>query len=149
TWIMDGHNMIFAIPRLQGLQVSGHRDEARRALEDRLRRFAQRRGQKVLVVFDGNDLQRNDDGAGLPGSAGTGRCACSCRQASPVGPDRQEAGRVSRGGGDGRERPAKEGAGAPSPGTPTQAAPEARPALLTGGNKSSRCFASFSRLRLV
>lgn len=60
-WIMDGHNMIFAIPRLQGLQVSSHRDEARRALEDRLRRFAQRRGQKVLVVFDGNDLQRNPD----------------------------------------------------------------------------------------
>lgn len=60
-WIMDGHNMIFAIPRLQGLQVSGHREEARRALEDRLRRFAQRRGQEVLVVFDGNDLPRNPD----------------------------------------------------------------------------------------
>jgi predicted RNA-binding protein with PIN domain len=60
-WIMDGHNMIFAIPRLKGLQVSGHREEARRALEDRLRRFAQRRGQEVLVVFDGNDLQRNPD----------------------------------------------------------------------------------------
>jgi predicted RNA-binding protein with PIN domain len=60
-WIMDGHNMIFAIPHLQGLQVSGHREEARRALEDRLRRFAQRRGQEVLVVFDGNDLQRNPD----------------------------------------------------------------------------------------
>ena len=60
-WIMDGHNMIFAIPHLQGLQVSGHREEARRALEERLRRFAQRRGQEVFVVFDGNDLQRNPD----------------------------------------------------------------------------------------
>jgi predicted RNA-binding protein with PIN domain len=61
TWIMDGHNMIFTISQLQRLQVSGLRDEARRGLVDRLRRFALTRGEKVLVVFDGNDLQWNPD----------------------------------------------------------------------------------------
>jgi hypothetical protein len=55
-WIMDGHNMIFAIRLLQRLQVSGHGDEARRELVGRLRRFAQTRREDVLVVFDGNDL---------------------------------------------------------------------------------------------
>jgi predicted RNA-binding protein with PIN domain len=60
-WIMDGHNMIFAIDRLQRLQVSGRRDEARRALVVELQRFARTEGEKVLVVFDGNDLQWNPD----------------------------------------------------------------------------------------
>ena len=58
---MDGHNMIFAIRRLQGLQVEGHGDEARRELVERLRRFAQTRRDDVLVVFDGNDLASNSD----------------------------------------------------------------------------------------
>jgi len=58
-WIMDGHNMIFAIRRLQGLQVSGQGDGARRELVERLRRFAQTRREDVLVVFDGNDLPWN------------------------------------------------------------------------------------------
>jgi predicted RNA-binding protein with PIN domain len=58
-WIMDGHNMIFAIGPLQRLQVSDRRDEARGALVDRLRRFAHRRGEQVLVVFDGIDLPRH------------------------------------------------------------------------------------------
>ncbi len=60
-WIMDGHNMIFAIGGLQRLQVSDHREEARRGLLDRLRRFAQTRSQRVLVVFDGIDLPANPD----------------------------------------------------------------------------------------
>ena len=60
-WIMDGHNMIFAIPGLQRLQVSDRREEARRGLVDRLRRFAQSRSERVLVVFDGNDLPSNPD----------------------------------------------------------------------------------------
>jgi predicted RNA-binding protein with PIN domain len=60
-WIMDGHNMIFAIRRLERLQVSDRRDEARRGLVDRLRRFARARGEMVLVVFDGNDLPSNPD----------------------------------------------------------------------------------------
>lgn len=58
-WIMDGHNMIFAIPRLQRLQVSDRRDEARRGLEDILRRFAVRRSERVLVIYDGIDLPSN------------------------------------------------------------------------------------------
>ena len=60
-WIVDGHNMIFALRRLQGLQIAGHGDEARRELEERLRRFAQTKRQDVLVVFDGNDLPWNPD----------------------------------------------------------------------------------------
>ncbi len=60
-WIVDGHNMIFAIPRLERLQVTGHRNQARADLVGTLRRFAETRRQNVLVVFDGNDLQRNPD----------------------------------------------------------------------------------------
>jgi hypothetical protein len=60
-WIIDGHNLIFAIRGLHEMQVSGRGDEARGALVDTLRRFAQTRGEQVLVVFDGNDLQRNPD----------------------------------------------------------------------------------------
>lgn len=58
-WIMDGHNIIFAIPGLNRLQVSDRREEARQALSNRLERFAHARGQKVLIVFDGNDLPSN------------------------------------------------------------------------------------------
>jgi predicted RNA-binding protein with PIN domain len=54
-WIMDGHNIIFAIQPLQKLQVSDHREEARAGLADRLERFAIARGDQVLVVFDGNE----------------------------------------------------------------------------------------------
>src|SRR5256885_10593047 len=60
-WIMDGHNLIFAIRGLHEMQVSGRGDEARGALVDALRRFAQTRGEQVLVVFDGNELPRNPD----------------------------------------------------------------------------------------
>ena len=60
-WIMDGHNIIFAIPSLQRLQVSDRRDEARQGLADRLERFAHARGEKVLVVFDGNELSSSPD----------------------------------------------------------------------------------------
>ncbi len=60
-WIMDGHNIIFKIHPLKELQESGRRDEARRGLVDRLRRFARTRSEKVLVVFDGLDLERNPD----------------------------------------------------------------------------------------
>jgi hypothetical protein len=54
---MDGHNMIFALPELQRLQVSGRREEARAGLSVRLERFALARGEKVLVVFDGNRIR--------------------------------------------------------------------------------------------
>lgn len=60
-WIMDGHNMIFAIRPLQQMQVSDRREEARSGLADRLERFALTRGEKVLVVFDGNELPSNPD----------------------------------------------------------------------------------------
>ena len=60
-WLLDGHNMIFAIQPLRTLQDSGRGDEARRGLVDRMRLFARTRGQKVLVVFDGIDLPSNPD----------------------------------------------------------------------------------------
>jgi predicted RNA-binding protein with PIN domain len=63
---MDGHNMIFAIPSLQRLQVSDRREEARRGLADRLERFALTRGEKVLLVFDGNELPSNPDALRKP-----------------------------------------------------------------------------------
>lgn len=65
-WIMDGHNMIFAIPGLERLQVSDRREEARAGLTDRLRRFAIARGEKVLVVFDGNQMLSNPDAVRSP-----------------------------------------------------------------------------------
>ncbi len=58
-WMVDGHNLIFAIRGLTEMQVSGRGDEARGALVDALRRFAQSRGEQVLLVFDGTDLQHN------------------------------------------------------------------------------------------
>ena len=57
--MVDGHNLIFAIRGLHEMQVSGRGDEARGALVDSLRRFAQSRGEQVLLVFDGSDLQHN------------------------------------------------------------------------------------------
>jgi predicted RNA-binding protein with PIN domain len=60
-WIIDGHNMIFAIPPLRELQVSHRGEEARSGLTDRLERFALARSEKVLVVFDGSDLPSSPD----------------------------------------------------------------------------------------
>lgn len=66
VWIMDGHNMIFAIPPLRQLQRSDRREEARGALSDRLERFAHSRAEKVLLVFDGIDLASNPYDARKP-----------------------------------------------------------------------------------
>ncbi|HKB07556.1 MAG TPA: NYN domain-containing protein [Candidatus Polarisedimenticolia bacterium] len=55
-WIVDGHNVIFAIPRLKSLQLTERREEARERLVDALRRFALARKDPLLVVFDGDDL---------------------------------------------------------------------------------------------
>jgi predicted RNA-binding protein with PIN domain len=63
---MDGHNMIFALPALQRLQVSGRREEARADLSDRLEQFAIARGEKVLVVFDGRRTGPSAHAAGGP-----------------------------------------------------------------------------------
>lgn len=65
-WIMDGHNAIFAIPALQRLQVSERREEARARLTDSLERFAVARGEKVIVVFDGNQMFSNPDAVRRP-----------------------------------------------------------------------------------
>ncbi len=60
-WIMDGHNMIFAIAALRRLQASDRREEARAGLAERLERFAVARGERVLVVFDGNQMTVSPD----------------------------------------------------------------------------------------
>jgi len=65
-WIVDGHNVIFAVPRLQGLQRSGRGEEARRGLVEALRRFAHARREPTLVVFDGDDPAREPDGIREP-----------------------------------------------------------------------------------
>ena len=52
-WIVDGHNVIFAVPTLQRLQISGRREEARARLAEALEQFSIARGERVLVVFDG------------------------------------------------------------------------------------------------
>jgi len=60
-WLIDGHNVIFAVPSFHALQVTDRREEAREALAGQLERFAHVRGEKVLVVFDGNELASNPD----------------------------------------------------------------------------------------
>jgi predicted RNA-binding protein with PIN domain len=63
-WIMDGHNMIFALGELQRLQTSERGEEARSLLIERLETFALHRGERILVVFDGKDRD------GPPGDSG-------------------------------------------------------------------------------
>ncbi|HEV8199012.1 MAG TPA: NYN domain-containing protein, partial [Candidatus Polarisedimenticolia bacterium] len=60
-WILDGHNIIFALGGLQALQTSGRGAEARSRLVERLQAFAHQQGERVLVVFDGNELATNPD----------------------------------------------------------------------------------------
>jgi predicted RNA-binding protein with PIN domain len=61
TWIVDGHNTIFAVPALSRLQQSGERQEARRGLEAMLRPFAESLSDCLYIVYDGNRLARNPD----------------------------------------------------------------------------------------
>jgi predicted RNA-binding protein with PIN domain len=61
TWIVDGHNAIFAVAELCRLQQSGERQEARRALEAALRPFADRLAGRMFIVYDGNRLLPNPD----------------------------------------------------------------------------------------
>ncbi|MGH9750306.1 MAG: NYN domain-containing protein, partial [Candidatus Polarisedimenticolia bacterium] len=65
-WIVDGHNVIFALPDLHRLQIADQGDAARRDLVDRLRRFAQERHEKVLVVFDGGTMLSNPEAVEEP-----------------------------------------------------------------------------------
>lgn len=52
TWVLDGHNLIFAIPPLRSLQESGRGEEARDGLAEALERFSLERQEQVLIVFD-------------------------------------------------------------------------------------------------
>ena len=61
-WIVDGHNVIFAIPQLRRLQDAGQGEEARQGLIDALRRFTQGRQHHLLVVFDGGDERGDETG---------------------------------------------------------------------------------------
>jgi predicted RNA-binding protein with PIN domain len=65
-WILDGHNIIFALGELKHLQTSERGEEARSLLVERLQEFAHRRGERVLVVFDGGRAARGGgrDGRG-------------------------------------------------------------------------------------
>jgi predicted RNA-binding protein with PIN domain len=61
TWIVDGHNTIFAVDALSHLQQTGERHEARRRLEGWLRPFAERLARPLCIVYDGNRLAPNPD----------------------------------------------------------------------------------------
>lgn len=61
VWIIDGHNLIFQVPHLKDLQVSGRRTEARRELEQLLLVFASERQEEVIIVYDGNSKPGNPD----------------------------------------------------------------------------------------
>jgi YacP-like NYN domain-containing protein len=65
-WIVDGHNTIFALGDLQRLQTSDRGAEARSLLVERLEAFAHRRGERVLVVFDGKGRHMRPDDRGAP-----------------------------------------------------------------------------------
>ncbi|HXU10954.1 MAG TPA: NYN domain-containing protein [Candidatus Binatia bacterium] len=54
-WVLDGHNLIFAIPTLRSLQKDGRGEEARDGLAGALERFAHERQEQVLIVFDSHD----------------------------------------------------------------------------------------------
>ncbi len=60
-WIVDGHNAIFAIAPLAGLQRRGQRKLAREGLERLLRPFSEVCGGKLIIVYDGNTELPNPD----------------------------------------------------------------------------------------
>jgi len=61
SWIVDGHNAIFAVDALSHLQQTGERQEARRRLEAWLRPFAEHLARPLCIVYDGNRLAPNPD----------------------------------------------------------------------------------------
>lgn len=65
-WILDAHNIIFALSELADLQTSRRGAEARSCLVDRLVAFAHGTGEQVLLVFDGNDLASSPDAVKTP-----------------------------------------------------------------------------------
>ncbi len=60
-WIIDGHNAIFALPRLCQLQRDGDKQQARHELEALLEPFARSLRRCMVVVYDGNEMLRNPD----------------------------------------------------------------------------------------
>lgn len=64
-WIIDGHNMIFSLPQLAGLQEAGERARARTQLEDLVAGFASRLRDPLIIVYDGD---RDSPAAGRRGS---------------------------------------------------------------------------------
>jgi predicted RNA-binding protein with PIN domain len=65
-WVLDGHNIIFALGGLQALQTSGRGAEARSRLVERVQAFAHQQGERVLVVFDGNEQATNPEALRTP-----------------------------------------------------------------------------------
>src|ERR1051325_7157239 len=65
-WLMDGHNIIFAIPALEQLQVTDRREEARSSLAGRLERFALARGEKGHLVFHRHALPSSPEAPRMP-----------------------------------------------------------------------------------
>lgn len=61
TWIVDGHNAIFAHPLLESLQTGEQKAEARRRLEEMLERLAAEHGLTIHVVYDGSPGDHNPD----------------------------------------------------------------------------------------
>jgi len=65
-WIVDGHNAIFAVPEWEALQLAGEKRAARLALEESLESFGRAAGVQVVIVYDGNHLERNPDAVDRP-----------------------------------------------------------------------------------
>jgi predicted RNA-binding protein with PIN domain len=65
-WIIDGHNVIFALGGLKSLQTSERGGEARALLVERLEVFAHQRHERVIVVFDGRDVASHPDALRRP-----------------------------------------------------------------------------------
>jgi hypothetical protein len=60
-WIVDGHNLIFQIPHLEELQTTNKRHDARRGLEHIFASFVEQSRERVVIIYDGNRLERNPD----------------------------------------------------------------------------------------
>ena len=65
-WIVDGHNLLFAMPDLEQFQREGRRSEARAELQARLEAFGRVIGRRVCVVFDGVEAPAVRDEARSP-----------------------------------------------------------------------------------
>lgn len=65
-WIVDGHNMIFALPGLGRLQRDGDRRRARQELESLLLAFAAHLESPLIIVYDGNEMACNPDAQQRP-----------------------------------------------------------------------------------